>query len=70
LNKFGYPQGVLSRIGDYRDVPTLWWLDPDKSQKYEAAMKDPSMSLGEGPSDDKYWLEYAKREAQQPTAPR
>ncbi len=68
LNKFGYPQGVLTRVGDYRDVPTLWWLDPDKSQKYEAAMKDPSMNLGEGPSDDKYWLEYAKREAQQSKA--
>jgi microcin C transport system substrate-binding protein len=69
-NKFGYPQGVVTRIGDYRDVPTVWWLDPEKSRKLEAAMKDPSINLGEGPSDDKYWVEYGKREAQSQAASR
>ena len=33
-------------------------------------MKDPSINLGEGPSDDKYWIEYGKREAQQQAASR
>ena len=69
-NKFGYPQGVVTRIGDYRDVPTVWWLDPEKSRKLEAAMKDPSINLGEGPSDDKYWIDYGKSEAQQQAASR
>jgi microcin C transport system substrate-binding protein len=69
-NKFGYPQGVVSRVGDYRDVPTLWWVDQDKSRKLEAAMKDNSINLGEGASDDRYWIEYGKRLSQQPAAPR
>jgi ABC-type transport system substrate-binding protein len=63
-NKFGYPQGILTRIGDYRDVPSLWWLDPEKARKYDEAMKNPSTNLGEGASDDKYWLEYGKRSGQ------
>jgi microcin C transport system substrate-binding protein len=67
-NKFGYPQGILTRTGDYRDVPTLWWFDPEKAQKLEAAMKDSSINLGEGPSDDHYWTEYAKRQAPQAAA--
>jgi hypothetical protein len=60
----------VTRIGDYRDVPTVWWLDPEKSRKLEAAMKDPSMNLGEGPSDDKYWIEFGKREAPEQAASR
>ena len=67
-NKFGYPQGILTRIGDYRDVPTLWWFDPEKARRVEAAMKDTSINIGEGPADDKYWVEYGKREASQQTS--
>jgi microcin C transport system substrate-binding protein len=63
-NKFGFPQGVLTRIGDYRDVPYLWWVDPEKSRRFEAAMKDTSINLGEGPADDRYWVEYGKRTGQ------
>lgn len=58
-NKFGYPRGVLTRIGDNRDIPKLWWIDPEKSRQLQAAMKDQSVSMGEGAMDDKYWLEYA-----------
>jgi microcin C transport system substrate-binding protein len=63
-NKFGYPQGIITRIGDYRDVPSLWWLDPEKSRKHDEAMKNPSVNLGEGASDDKYWIDYGKRTGQ------
>ena len=63
-NKFGYPQGLVTRIGDHRDIPSLWWIDPAKSQQLQAAMKDGSISMGQGPSDDRYWLEYRKREGQ------
>ena len=66
-NKFGYPQGILTRVGDYRDVPSLWWIDPEKAQKLEAAMKDPSINLGEGPADDKYWLEFTESAPASPT---
>lgn len=67
-NKFGYPQGILTRIGDYRDIPTLWWFDPDKARRVEAAMKDTSINIGEGAPDDKYWVEYGKRESSQQTS--
>ena len=26
-NKFGQPEGYLTRVGDYRDMPSLWWID-------------------------------------------
>ena len=63
-NKFGQPTGVITRIGDYRDLPSMWWNDPDKARALEEAKKDPSKQLGEGPQDDKYWLEFAKVESQ------
>lgn len=63
-NKFGYPQGILTRIGDYRDVPSLWWVDPGKNQKLEQALRDPSIQLEQGTIDDKYWLDYEKRSGQ------
>ncbi len=69
-NKFGYPQGILTRIGDYRDITSLWWFDPAKASQVEAAVKDSSISLGEGPSDDRYWVEYGKREAASQAAAR
>jgi microcin C transport system substrate-binding protein len=69
-NKFGYPQGVLTRVGDYRDAPTLWWFDPEKARRTEAATRDTSINLGEGPADDKYWIEYAKRESQLTSTPK
>jgi microcin C transport system substrate-binding protein len=55
-NRYGMPEGYLSRIGDYRDLFSLWWIDPDKSKKLDEAMKDSKINLGEGKSEDKYWL--------------
>jgi len=63
-NKFGQPKGLLTRIGDYRDIPSLWWIDPAKAEQVEAALKDTSIQLGEGARDDRYWLEFARLEAQ------
>ncbi len=69
-NKFGQPKGLLTRIGDTRDIPSLWWLDPVKEQKLNDALGDPSLQLGEGPSEDRYWLDFARLEAEQnPGAP-
>ena len=59
-SRFGQPPGYLTRIGDYRDIPSLWWIDPDQSRKLDEAMKNPSTELGEGPSEDKYWLQYTR----------
>jgi hypothetical protein len=49
-------------VGDYRDVPSIWWFDPERAQKLEQAKRDPSIQLGEGPSEDRYWLEFDKVE--------
>jgi microcin C transport system substrate-binding protein len=56
-NKFGTPPGILTRIDDALIIPSIWWFDPEKNQKLEAALRDSSIKLGEGPSDDRYWLE-------------
>jgi microcin C transport system substrate-binding protein len=58
-NKFGMPPGIITRLGDYRDPPTLWWLDAEKNRRLEEAMRDPSKKLDVGPADDKYWLKFA-----------
>ena len=63
-NKFGYPKGILTRIGDSRDIPSLWWIDAERTQRLEEARKASSVHLGEGPSDDRHWLEFAKLEDQ------
>jgi len=64
-NKFGQPKGLLTRTGRYRDLYSLWWIDPEKAQKLEQAKRDPSIQLGEGPTEDRYWLEYARLEEQE-----
>jgi microcin C transport system substrate-binding protein len=69
-NKFGQPRGYLTRTGDYMSdlnqgpgVERLWWIDPEKAKKLDQAMRDPSIKLPVGPIEDKYWLDYAKKEA-------
>ena len=49
-------------------VPSLWWIDPEKNQQARTGHEDPSINLGEGRADDKYWLEFAKRESQRQQA--
>ena len=61
-NKFGMPPGIITRIGDYRDPIFLWWVDPVKSQQLEQAMRDSSVKLDVGETDNRYWLEAAKIE--------
>ena len=62
-NKFGHPPGYLTRVGDYRDILTLWWFDPERSAQLDAALRNPSTKLEVGPTDDRFWLDYAKLEA-------
>lgn len=66
-NKFGYPRGILTRIGEYFEMNSLWWIDSRQEQALKEAMANPSTSLEIGETDDRYWLEYAKRQA--PPAP-
>jgi len=66
-NKFGMPQGVFSRVGDYHGtigpgIPQLWWIDPAKEAKLQEAMRDPKIKLPVPPVENHYWQEYAKTE--------
>ena len=61
-NKFGMPPGYLSRIGDYSAVWTMWWIEPQNERELQEARRDGSTQLEVGPTEDRYWLEYAERE--------
>jgi microcin C transport system substrate-binding protein len=61
-NKFGAPLGYLSRIGDYGAIWMMWWIEPQKERALQEALRDPSKQLEVGPTEDRYWLEYAERE--------
>jgi hypothetical protein len=50
----------MTRTGDYSSVYTLWWIDPEKEAKLQQALHDSSAKLEAGPTEDRYWLEYAK----------
>lgn len=38
-NKFGHPDKYFTRIGDYRNIKSMWWLDPEKEKALDKAMK-------------------------------
>ncbi len=61
-NKFGVPQGHITRIGDYRDIVSMWWVDPDKLDRLERARRDEALDLGQGEVEDKYWLDFSQME--------
>ena len=56
------PKGSFSRVGDYSGtlapgIPQLWWVDPEKSRKFDQAMRDNSIKLEIPPEEDHYWQE-------------
>jgi microcin C transport system substrate-binding protein len=59
-NKFGHPEGYLTRIGDYHEPSSLWWADPGLEQQLRRAMSDPAIKFENGPVDKRYWQEYDK----------
>jgi microcin C transport system substrate-binding protein len=59
-NKFGFPKTVLTRLGDYREAPTLWWIDAQKEQQLRRAMTDASIKFEIAPVEHRYWVEYSK----------
>ncbi|MGH9256355.1 MAG: extracellular solute-binding protein [Vicinamibacterales bacterium] len=67
-NKFGYPEGYFTRHGDYRDMPSLWWLDPQKEGQLAQARRDSSLKLAVGATEVRHWEE--QREQGSPTATR
>lgn len=65
-NKFGHPEGYLTRIGDYRDVPSLWWIDPQKEAQVARGMNDTSVKMAVEPVEARYWEQYAQRQGTRP----
>ncbi len=63
-NKLGHPAGYFSRIGDYTDIPSLWWIDPEKLEQLNQAQRDPGIQLEVGQSEDRYWLDFDQVEQQ------
>ena len=61
-NRFGHPEGYLTRIGDYRDITSVWWVDPQKDADLKRAMGDNTVKLTVGETDSRYWLQYGERE--------
>ena len=47
-NRFGMPDGYLSRVGDYTDIVTMWWVDPQKDGELKRAMGDGAVTLPVG----------------------
>ncbi len=68
-NKFGFPNGYLSRTsdeigsGEGYGITQLWWIDPARQAKLDQTLKDPSLKLEVGPDEDRYWLEKVKQQA-------
>jgi microcin C transport system substrate-binding protein len=61
-NKFGYPEGYLTRTGEYESglylgpgMEMLWWIDPAKEQALQQAMADPSKKLEAGEVESHFW---------------
>jgi hypothetical protein len=59
--KFGHPEGYFSRVGDSRDMATLWWIDPQKEAELRRALGDDSITMPVGATEDRYWQEYESR---------
>jgi ABC-type transport system substrate-binding protein len=61
--RLGQPEAYFTRIGEYYDMLSLWWVDPVKEQELNRAMADASVKLPVGQTDVHYWEEYDRRHA-------
>jgi microcin C transport system substrate-binding protein len=61
-NRFGYPQSGLPYSGDWRSIPLLWWVDPEKDKKLEQAKKNDSLTFPEEPIQIDFWNKAGKKQ--------
>ncbi len=57
-NKFGYPDGIISRYDRYSSIFYYWYIDPDKLKNYEKALNDKNMQLPKEELENEYWKKY------------
>ncbi len=60
-NKFSMPASIFSRTGDFYDCIALWSYDPEKDAKLQEALKDPSKKLPVGEVENKFWIDWTKK---------
>jgi microcin C transport system substrate-binding protein len=58
-NRFGMPRHVISRIGDWRDILSLWWVDPVRHKRLQAAQRDRSINLDRPEPSSYFWLQWS-----------
>ncbi|MDH3718653.1 MAG: extracellular solute-binding protein [Planctomycetota bacterium] len=56
-NKFGMPQGGLTRYADWRGVFSTWWVDPEKERELKLARKSGAPMTPIPPLEVKYWID-------------
>ena len=56
-NKFSFPEGYISKTGDFWDILFLWWLNPEKEMTVKESAKNKEIKMDIGKIEDRYWLE-------------
>jgi microcin C transport system substrate-binding protein len=60
-NRFGMPEYVLGRIGDWRDLLELWWVDPKKEEQLARARRERSVVMEHPASEaNRFWKEWRR----------
>jgi len=54
-NKFGMPESVFSYSGDWRDIPSLWWYEPEMADKIENAKLDKTIKFPYNVVEVDFW---------------
>jgi microcin C transport system substrate-binding protein len=54
-NKFGHPDSYFTRVGDFRDIPSIWWRDPQKEAQLAQARRDSNAKLAVGTTEVRPW---------------
>jgi microcin C transport system substrate-binding protein len=56
-NKFGMPQGGLTKYADWRGVFSTWWVDPKKERELKLARESGAAMTPMPPLEVKYWID-------------
>jgi microcin C transport system substrate-binding protein len=58
-NKFGHPETYLTRYGDYTEIPSVWWRDPQKEAQLAQGRRDNAVKLTVGATEVRPWASAA-----------